>query len=61
MQFEFGRTSRLGNRTVNQDRLAVIENEAGTLLVLGDGLGGKPGGELAAQTLVDSIVEELAL
>ena len=61
MQFEFGRTSRLGNREVNQDRLAIIEDEAGTLLVLGDGLGGQPGGELAAQTLVDSITEELSL
>ncbi|HID48761.1 MAG TPA: serine/threonine-protein phosphatase [Chromatiales bacterium] len=61
MQFEFGRTSRLGNRKVNQDRLAIIENEAGTLLVLGDGLGGQPGGELAAQTLVDSVSEELVL
>jgi serine/threonine protein phosphatase PrpC len=61
MQFEFGRTSRLGNREINQDRLAIIEHEAGTLLVLGDGLGGKPGGELAAQTLVESITEELSL
>ncbi len=61
MQFEFGITSRLGNRQVNQDRLAVIEQEAGALLVLGDGLGGKPGGDLAAQTLVDTITEELNL
>lgn len=61
MQFEFGRTSRLGNRQINQDRLAILENEAGTLLVLGDGLGGKPGGELAAQTLIDSISEEFSL
>jgi len=61
MQFEIGRTSRLGNREVNQDRLTVIENRHGAVLVLGDGLGGKPGGDLAAQTLVDSISEELAL
>jgi len=61
MQFEFGITSRLGNRQINQDRLAVIEQDAGALLVLGDGLGGKPGGDLAAQTLVDTITEELNL
>jgi len=61
MQFEFGITSRLGNREVNQDRLTVIEQDAGALLVLGDGLGGKPGGDLAAQTLVDTITEELNL
>jgi serine/threonine protein phosphatase PrpC len=61
MQFEFGRTSRLGNREINQDRLAVIESPDGAVLVLGDGMGGKPGGDLAAQTLIDSIREELAL
>ena len=61
MQFEFGRTSRLGNREINQDRLAVIESQDGAVLVLGDGLGGKPGGDLAAQTLIDSIKEELSL
>ena len=61
MQFEIGRTSRLGNREVNQDRITVIENPNGAVLVLGDGLGGKPGGDLAAQTLVDTIEEELAL
>jgi serine/threonine protein phosphatase PrpC len=61
MQFEIGRTSRLGNREINQDRLTVIENPHGAVLVLGDGLGGKPGGDLAAQTLVDTIREELVL
>jgi serine/threonine protein phosphatase PrpC len=61
MQFEIGRTSRLGNREINQDRLTVIENPYGTVLVLGDGLGGKPGGDLAAQTLVDTVIEELTL
>ena len=61
MQFEIGRTSRLGNREVNQDRLTVIENPHGAVLVLGDGLGGKPGGDLAAQTLVDTIKEELTI
>ncbi len=61
MQFEIGRTSRLGNREINQDRLAVVESENGAILVLGDGLGGKPGGDLAAQTLIDTVTEELSL
>lgn len=61
MQIELGRTSRLGNRSVNQDRIEIIETPAGVVLVLGDGLGGKPGGDLAAQTLVDTVSEELAL
>ena len=61
MQFEIGKTSRLGNREINQDRLAVIESPDGAVLVLGDGMGGKPSGDLAAQTLIDTIREELAL
>lgn len=61
MQFETAQTSRLGNREVNQDRSIVIESDVGTLLVLGDGLGGKPRGELAAQTLIDSVSEALSL
>ena len=61
MQFEIGRTSRLGNREINQDRLTVIESSEGIIMVLGDGLGGKPGGDLASQTLVDSITETITL
>lgn len=59
MQYEIGRTSRLGNRKINQDSLASIEMEGGVLLVLGDGLGGKEGGELASQTLVDTVRSEI--
>ncbi len=57
MQYELGRTSRLGNREENQDRLAVFERDGYLLLVLGDGLGGKARGELAAQELIN-IAEE---
>ena len=61
MQFEFGRTSRLGNRKINQDRIEIIESNNSAVLVLGDGLGGKPGGEVAAQVLVDTVSTELEL
>ena len=61
MQFEFGRTSRLGNRRMNQDRIEIIEGSNSAVLVLGDGLGGKPGGELAAQVLIDTVSNELEL
>lgn len=54
MQYLIGRTSRLGNRETNQDRLAALEHDGVVLLVVADGLGGKKGGELAAQTLVDT-------
>jgi len=53
MQYEIGRASRIGNRDNNQDRFAALESDDGALLVLADGMGGKIGGELAAQTLVD--------
>jgi serine/threonine protein phosphatase PrpC len=55
MQYVIGRASRLGNRNTNQDRLCALERDNTVLLVLGDGLGGKAGGEIAAQALVDSV------
>lgn len=58
MQYVIGRTSRLGNRTINQDRMIALERENHVLLILGDGLGGRTGGELAAQVLVDTISEQ---
>ncbi|MCW8899542.1 MAG: protein phosphatase 2C domain-containing protein [Gammaproteobacteria bacterium] len=59
MQYEIGRVSLLGNRKNNQDRLGVAESHAGVVLILGDGLGGKPGGELASETLVRSVQHQL--
>ena len=55
MQYEIGRISLLGNRKNNQDRLGIAESHGGVVLILGDGLGGKPCGELAAETLVKSV------
>lgn len=55
MQYVIARTSRLGNRAINQDRVAALERDNTVMLVLGDGLGGKAGGEVAAQVLVDTI------
>lgn len=58
MQYVIGRTSRLGNRSINQDRIAALERDNTVLLVLGDGLGGRTGGELAAQVMVDTIAKD---
>ena len=55
MQYVIGHTSRLGNRAINQDRVASLERNNTVLLILGDGLGGRIGGELAAQVMVDTI------
>ena len=59
MQYEIGRVSLLGNRKNNQDSLGVFESHGGVVLILGDGLGGKPGGELASETLVKSVQHSL--
>lgn len=59
MQYEIGRVSLLGNRKSNQDKMGVEESHSGIVLILGDGLGGKPGGALAAGTLISSIQMQL--
>ncbi len=51
---EIARISLCGDRPENQDRFAILEEEECCLLVLGDGLGGHPKGEVAAQILVDT-------
>jgi serine/threonine protein phosphatase PrpC len=58
MQYVIGQSSRLGNRANNQDRVAALERDNTVLLILGDGLGGKQGGEIASQTLIDTVAEE---
>ena len=58
MQYVIGKSSRLGNRSINQDRLAALERDNTVMLVLGDGLGGRTGGGLAAQVLVDTVAKE---
>lgn len=58
MQYVIGSTSRLGNRNINQDRVASLERDNTVLLILGDGLGGRTGGELAAQVMVDTIAKD---
>lgn len=55
--YEIGLANRLGNRETNQDRITVIEDNSGVLLVLADGMGGTQKGEMAAQTLID-VAEE---
>ncbi len=55
LRYELGLANRLGNRSINQDRVAVAELGSTVVLTLADGLGGHPRGELAAQVLVDSI------
>lgn len=59
MQIEISQISLQGDRKNNQDRVGYIEYEHGVVLILGDGLGGRPKGELAAQTLIETIEKSL--
>ena len=52
MKYQFGQTSRLGDRTVNEDDLGVAEAGDAVLLVLADGMGGYQGGHIASRSLV---------
>ena len=58
MQYLTASVSLLGDRQKNQDRITIFEQQDTVLLVLADGLGGRPGGEFAAQTLVDTAAEQ---
>ncbi len=51
-----GRTHRGFVRPVNQDAFAVLD-DLGVWMVA-DGLGGKPGGEIASQLAIDSLVKQ---
>lgn len=45
-----------GARSVNQDRGAYAERDNAVVMVVADGLGGYAAGEMAAQTVVDTII-----
>ncbi|MCO6413123.1 MAG: serine/threonine-protein phosphatase [Thiogranum sp.] len=55
MRFLNAYTNRLGNRTSNQDRCLVLEHSDRVLLVVADGMGGHPRGDLAAQVAVETL------
>ena len=58
--YSAGQASLLGNRRNNQDRCALITSDDSILLALGDGMGGHPKGEMAAQILIDICRQRLA-
>lgn len=51
---EIATATLIGNRKLNQDRCATCGDERCYLLLLSDGLGGHPKGEVAAQILIDT-------
>lgn len=56
MKYQLGKTSRLGNRKVNEDHLGVAETNDAVLMVLADGMGGYQGGQVASSTLVNHML-----
>jgi serine/threonine protein phosphatase PrpC len=46
--------SLTGDRRINQDRCLLAREKDSVLIALGDGMGGHPRGEVAAQTLIDT-------
>ena len=53
----FAKHSRIGKRKNNEDAAEIALRPNSALLVVADGLGGHSGGEIASQTLVDTIVK----
>lgn len=53
MKFHTAQANRLGNRNTNQDRFEIIDSDGSALMVLADGMGGRPYGEFAAQLVID--------
>ncbi len=54
MRYRYAISTEQGTRDYNQDRAACLEGSDSVLLILGDGLGGYTGGEIAADILVDT-------
>jgi len=58
MKYQLSKTSRLGNRFVNEDRIGFAEHDDAVLLVLADGMGGYSGGQIASKTLVNRMLRQ---
>jgi len=53
----FGKDSRIGKRSNNEDAAEIVTRANAALLIVADGLGGHSGGEIASQTLVETVKE----
>lgn len=56
MEYGISHHTLPGSRSTNQDRAAYAERDNALLMVVADGLGGYAAGEMAAQTVVDTII-----
>lgn len=53
------RVSQRGDRKINQDRCEIFKHGSIKVMILADGMGGHPKGEVAAQILVDTCYHKL--
>lgn len=61
MRFSIFQDSRRGQRKLNQDRVAWCYSREALVMVLADGMGGHPLGEVAAQILIRHVVRAFQL
>jgi len=57
MKFSVFQLSRIGGRELNEDRMGYSYTRESCLLVLADGMGGHPEGEVAAQLALETVSE----
>jgi serine/threonine protein phosphatase PrpC len=60
MKYRIAQACRIGARHSNQDRVGHSATDAAVLMVVADGMGGHPRGELAPHLSVDQLVEDFA-
>lgn len=56
MKYQTAQLSSAGARRNNEDRVGIAERPNAVLMVVADGLGGHTGGELASQTVVETVI-----
>ncbi len=56
MKYQLAHYSVIGGRHANEDRVGCAERGHSLLMVAADGLGGHSGGEVAAQTLMETVL-----
>ena len=54
MKYRYAISTEKGTRDYNQDRAACLEGNDSVFMILGDGLGGHAGGDIAADILIDT-------
>lgn len=57
--FQAARLSQKGDRAINQDRCEIFQHQGIVVLLLADGMGGHPKGEVAAQIFIDAAYHSL--